>query len=153
MCVCMYTLCILGACRVRRGCQSSLEPELWVFVSYHVGPGNWTWVLYKSSKCSFQSHTSFGLLLLWFMVLDMAIRYSIACFLPYNGACSFAPFITFYTLEIHKLSTILGFFCFVLFCWRCHTDKLFKIVRQPALGRQRQADLWVRGQLGLQSEF
>jgi hypothetical protein len=23
----------------------------------------------------------------------------------------------------------------------------------PALGRQRQADFWVRGQLGLQSEF
>jgi hypothetical protein len=35
-----------------------------------------------------------------------------------------------------------------IFCWACWRTPLI-----PTLGRQRQADFWVRGHPGLQSEF
>jgi hypothetical protein len=47
--------------------RSNLELEL--IVSLHVGAGNWTWIFYKSHKCSFLlSYLSYQILIFFFFL-------------------------------------------------------------------------------------
>jgi hypothetical protein len=64
MCVCIHThthththICICATVQAvpaeaRAGHQFPLDLELHMIVSHHVGAGNLTWVLWKSSQCS-----------------------------------------------------------------------------------------------------
>lgn len=45
------TTCVPGALEIQKRMLDSLKLELWTVVSYHMGPGNHTWVLCKA-KCS-----------------------------------------------------------------------------------------------------
>jgi hypothetical protein len=51
------------------------------------------------------------------------------------------------------LPTVLFFENFVHVLIKCFFKKWYNKPLIPALGRQRQVDFWVRGQLGLQSEL
>lgn len=45
----VYTMCMSGGCKRE---MDLLELDLLKLMSCHVGAGNWSEVLYKSSKCS-----------------------------------------------------------------------------------------------------
>lgn len=49
--VCMCTTYMPGTCRGQKRALDFLELELWMVEICQVGPGNWTWDLWKSSKC------------------------------------------------------------------------------------------------------
>lgn len=48
---CPWTTFVSGAYRVHTRTLDFLELELQSIVSYKVGAGNWTWILWESSKC------------------------------------------------------------------------------------------------------
>lgn len=50
--VCLYTVCMLSACGGQKRTSDPLEPELQMVVTHHVGAGNQTWDLWKSSQSS-----------------------------------------------------------------------------------------------------
>lgn len=62
LCVCFFlahVYCIMCVqCLMRpEEASDSPRPDLQTVVRHHMGPGNITWVLWKSSSCSFQPHS------------------------------------------------------------------------------------------------
>ena len=55
----LYTMCVPGACGGQKGASDSMGLELQMAGSHHVDARNRTWVLCKSSRCSWlPSHLS-----------------------------------------------------------------------------------------------
>jgi hypothetical protein len=51
-CFALIYICVPCVLDAHRSQKRGLALDLWVFVSLYVGPGNSTWVLWKSSQCS-----------------------------------------------------------------------------------------------------
>lgn len=120
MCVCV---CVLSACmRVQHVCAwclwrleggiHPLELELQTGISHHVGPGNRTWVLGKSTYCSkplscLSTHSS--LIFCWFLSARNSYRWW-----PASGSTI--------------ISLLFPFFCLVQFC--IHLQKKMHVAVQ-----------------------
>lgn len=52
--VCLYSIFMSGTIEDQKRMWESLELELQVVINYHVGTGNWTWVLWIASSQCFQ---------------------------------------------------------------------------------------------------
>lgn len=52
--LCICTMCVPGAIGGQKGSMDPLELELWMVVNHHVGAGNRTQVLSKTTELSLQ---------------------------------------------------------------------------------------------------